>query len=86
MCVCVCGGVRWGGGGWKGENDRRKYFMINLHDRMLGSGVCVCVSCWGAVGGGGGVAGGEGDSAVYICYTCRRIMAYNQTLSRNMGT
>ena len=32
---------------WKGENDNRKYFMVNLHKKMLAT-----------LGGGGGGGGG----------------------------
>ena len=35
---------------WKGENDCGKYFMINLHERIL-----LTSGRWGRWGGGGGV-------------------------------
>ena len=36
---------------WKGENDSRKYFMINLHERMLPTSAGVePATSWSAVG------------------------------------
>ena len=56
---------------WKGENDRRKYFIINLHERMLPTSVGVePATSWSTVGRHIQLRH-RGRQLIWICTVCK---------------